>query len=121
MTKARNPVKTCVICGSTYVAHNRAKTCSPECSLQLTKNILRAVGERKKSERRAAKQGALGTILKEPRRRAPVQGVCDKRTCKGCRYYRPILAGYGYICHYILDTGHMRPCPAGIGCIAKRK
>lgn len=36
-------------------------------------------------------------------------------TCKGCIYHRQVGgANRGeYICHYMLDTGKKRGCPAG--------
>lgn len=50
--------------------------------------------------------------------------VCDK-TCIGCNHYRRLGSNGGELtlstccCHYILDEGHMRGCPAGRGCNKK--
>ena len=39
------------------------------------------------------------------------------RKCVGCIYVS--MDGYPS-CHYIIRTGHMRPCPPGEGCTVKR-
>lgn len=43
-------------------------------------------------------------------------GLCSDY-CKGCGHLTR-GSGFGPICNYILDTGHMRPCPGGDGCTA---
>ena len=46
----------------------------------------------------------------------------DEPACAGCRHYRPLCEHYdvrpgaGRVCHYLLDTGRMRPCPFGADC-----
>ena len=45
--------------------------------------------------------------------------VVDK-TCRGCRHllaYRGYGAESGMHCNYFVNTGHLRGCPAGKGCI----
>ena len=43
--------------------------------------------------------------------------------CIGCRHYRAIDThnekNRGLVCHYLLDTGHRRPCKMGEGCTVK--
>lgn len=37
-----------------------------------------------------------------------------RESCKGCGQHRPVASDkskYGYMCHYILDTGKKRECP----------
>lgn len=41
--------------------------------------------------------------------------------CRGCVHWRPVCESRDgkaaeSICHYLLDVGHMRGCPAGPGC-----
>lgn len=50
-------------------------------------------------------------------RRRKGTGHCD-RWCRDCRYYLG-RHNAGRCCHYLLETGHMRPCQAGTGCTAK--
>lgn len=43
--------------------------------------------------------------------------------CRGCIYRRPLRDSKCFdgltACHYMLDTGKPRGCPAGAGCIRK--
>ena len=40
-------------------------------------------------------------------------GKNARSSCKGCLYRRPIGSNHRYtICHYMIDTGEMRGCPA---------
>lgn len=36
--------------------------------------------------------------------------------CDGCGHYRNFYDGFN-ACHYCFDTGKLRGCPAGKGCI----
>ena len=45
--------------------------------------------------------------------------VVDK-TCRGCKHLRTGSSTTStslYTCNYFVDTGHLRGCPAGKGCI----
>lgn len=37
-----------------------------------------------------------------------------RKFCEGCIHYRPVAehSRYNKVCHYILDTGKARTCPA---------
>lgn len=37
--------------------------------------------------------------------------------CRGCFYRRSMLGGNSFACHYCIDEGELRGCPAGKGCI----
>lgn len=39
--------------------------------------------------------------------------------CKGCRYHRTFSPYWSSVkcCHFCLDTGELRGCPAGKGCV----
>lgn len=55
---------------------------------------------------------------------AQVKKAQEKKeeSCKGCIHYRPIVDGSVdgiRCCHYILDTGRVRPCPGGEECTVK--
>lgn len=44
--------------------------------------------------------------------------------CVGCRHYRKIFDNHkqsstGMVCHYLIDTGHVRGCQMGQGCTKK--
>lgn len=119
MTKARYPVKTCLICGKPFIARGRSVTCSPACSEIHTRKIHAWNNEKAKAARRAKKEAEALIKTRAARRSEPHPSVCTKRSCSGCTYYRPLWGGYGMICNYLLDTGHMRPCPPGAGCIVK--
>jgi hypothetical protein len=41
-------------------------------------------------------------------------------SCDGCSHYRCINQSHGQkACHYLIDTGHRRPCDPGSGCTVK--
>ena len=43
------------------------------------------------------------------------QETKDRRFCRECRYYGSESYGRN-LCDYLLQTGHMRGCPYGVGC-----
>ena len=38
--------------------------------------------------------------------------MSNRKTCRGCIFYRPLSAGHEMACHYMLMTGEKRGCPA---------
>lgn len=38
--------------------------------------------------------------------------VKPRETCKGCKYLKQDWSHTGYYCHYMIDTGERRGCPA---------
>lgn len=47
-------------------------------------------------------------------RRYVGQSICDS-SCRGCKYYGIFLN----CCEYMIQTGNLRPCPAGKGCTVR--
>ena len=44
------------------------------------------------------------------------------RYCAGCVHFKPLSnTGTQRACHYILDTGHRRPCLPGPGCTVREQ
>lgn len=42
-----------------------------------------------------------------------VTGTNTRRSCKGCIYRRPLGSHPSFtLCHYLIDTGRVRGCPA---------
>lgn len=37
--------------------------------------------------------------------------MSNRKTCRGCIFYRPLSAGHEMACHYMLMTGEKRGCP----------
>lgn len=37
--------------------------------------------------------------------------MSNRKTCRGCIYYRLLSAGHEMACHYMLMTGEKRGCP----------
>lgn len=45
--------------------------------------------------------------------------MSNRKTCRGCIFYRPLSAGHEMACHYMLMTGEKRGCPPE-NCTKKR-
>ena len=70
-------------------------------------------GRRRNIELTQARQQAAARKREE--KRAADQAYADREYCRSCKYYG---SGeyHNNLCDYILKTGHVRGCKAGVGC-----
>lgn len=90
-------VKRCDICGDGFLPRSGRQIHCPRCA-----ELMKRYRERETVEK----------LIPPLAERIAERG----RHCKGCGYWRSMDGVRAYACHYLLYTGHRRPCPAGEFC-----
>lgn len=97
----------CAICGAPIVKYRNSKYC-PKCSEEAKKQQHREYNRRYRE-----RQKKKGQDKKQPKI------DWNDQQCKDCKYGLYLKAHGHYVCDYLDQTGHTRPCKGGPECTVR--